>query len=261
MMTAQFGETNAITPEEEIELKKEFLESGITGFDDMLGNGFAKGGVNLLCGHFGNGSDIFVQQVLNKRITSDEKVAYYTVEQSSTDVIGAMKLYGMNIEEYVKSKSWEFFRMMHDSMKNVSSVIPNVTTEQKIAYSDISPLLKHFQEKAEEGYNICINFSPLIRTLPINDVANFLFFMKNVARVSGGIHFILINEDEHKFSDVSRLKSMADTVFDFLSEIKGTDQVITLTVQKIKDVFPKTRMFRFVVKEKGLVTETIRRVK
>ena len=260
-MTAQFGEANVATSEGTTELKTEFLESGITGFDDVLGNGFAKGNVCLLCGHFANGSDIFVQQVLNKRITSDDKVAYYTVEQSSTDVIGAMKLYGMDIEEYVKSKSWGFFRMIHDSMKNVSSVIPNVTTEQKIAFSDISPLLKHFQEKAEDGYNTCINFSPLIRALPINDVANFLFFMENVARVTHGIHFILINEDEHKSSDVSRLKSMADTVFDFTSEIKGADQLLTLTVQKIKDVFPKNRIFRFVVKEKGLVTETIRRVK
>ncbi len=261
-MTAQFGEVNTTTSQEEgRELEKEFLESGIQGFDDALGNGLPIGNIYLLCGHFANGSDIFVQQVLNKRITSDDKVAYYTVEQSSNDTIDAMKIYGMDIEESVKNKSWMFFRMLHTSLKDVSAVIPKVSTEQQISFNEISILMKHFQEKAEEGFNTCINFSSLMRNFPLNEISNFLFFMQNVARTTGGIHFIFINEDEHKPSDVSTLKNMADTVFYFSSEVRGLDLSITLTIKKIKDIFPKTRTLRFLVKENGLITETIRRVK
>jgi len=198
LMTAQFGEVNTTTPQEkEIELEKEFLESGIPGFDDAIGNGLPIGNIYLLCGHFANGSDIFVQQVLNKRITSNDKVAYYTVEQSSNDTIDAMKLYGMDIKEYVNNNSWMFFRMLHTSLKNVSAVIPKVSTEQQISFDNISILMKHFQEKAEEGFNTCINFSPLMRNFSLKEISNFLFFMQNVVRATGGIHFVLINEDEH----------------------------------------------------------------
>ncbi len=85
--------------------------------------------------------------------------------------------------------------------------------------------------------------------------------MQNVVRVTGGIHFVLINEDEHKPSDISTLKNMADTVFNFSSEIREQDLGVTLTIQKIKDIFPKKWVLRFTVKEKGLATETIRRIK
>ena len=262
MMATQFGEVNNSTvQEEEKQLETEFLESGIPGFDDAIGNGLPVGNIYLLYGHFANGSDIFVQQILNKRITSNGKVAYYTVEQSSNDTIDAMKIYGMSIEESVKNKSWMFFRMLHTSLKDVSAVIPKVSTEQQISFNDISILMKHFQEKAEEGFNTCINFSSLMRNFSLNEISNFLFFMQNVARSTGGIHFIFINEDEHKPSDVATLKNMADTVFNFSSEIRGLDLSITLTIKKIKDIFPKTRILRFLVKENGLITETIRRVK
>jgi len=261
-MSTQFGEVNDSTvQEEDKQLEKDFLESGIQGFDDAIGNGLPVGNIYLLCGHFANGSDIFVQQVLNKRITNNDKVAYYTVEQSSNDTINAMKLYGMNIQEYVNNNSWMFFRMLHTSLKNVSSVIPKVSTEQQISFDDISILMKHFQEKAEESFNTCINFSSLMRNFSLKEMSDFLFFMQNVVRGTGGIHFVLINEDEHKPSDISTLKNMADTVFNFSSQIRGLDLEIELTIQKIKDIFPKTRILRFTAQEKGLATETIRRVK
>ena len=48
-MTAQFGEVNTTTPQEEkTELEKEFLESGIPGFDDAIGNGLPIGNIYLL---------------------------------------------------------------------------------------------------------------------------------------------------------------------------------------------------------------------
>jgi len=262
MMTAQFGEVNSSTvQEEEKQLETEFLESGIQGFDKALGNGLPVGNIYLLCGHFANGSDIFVQQVLNKRIISNDKVAYYTVEQSSNDTIDAMKIYGMDIQEYVNNNSWMFFRMLHESLKNVTSVIPKVSSEQQISFNDISVLMKHFQDQAENGFNTCINFSSLMRNFSLKEISNFLFFMQNVARTTGGIHFVLLNEDEHKPSDISTLKSIADSVFYFSSEVRGLDLLVTLSIQKIKGIFPKTWSLRFTAKEIGLVTETIRRVK
>jgi len=232
-MTAQFGEVNSSTvQEEEKQLETEFLESGIQGFDKALGNGLPVGNIYLLCGHFANGSDIFVQQVLNKRIISNDKVAYYTVEQSSNDTIDAMKIYGMDIQEYVNNNSWMFFRMLHESLKNVTSVIPKVSSEQQISFNDISVLMKHFQDQAENGFNTCINFSSLMRNFSLKEISNFLFFMQNVVRTTGGIHFVLLNEDEHKPSDISTLKSMADSVFYFSSEVRGLDLLVALTIQK-----------------------------
>jgi len=262
MMVAQFGETNRTrVQEEDKQLQSKFLKSGIQGFDEALGSGLPIGNIYLLCGHFASGSDIFVQQVLNKRITSNDKVAYYTVEQSSNDIIGAMKLHGMDIQEYVDNNSWMFFRTLHTSLKNVVAVIPKVSTEQQISFDDISILMKHFQEKAEDGFNTRINLSSLMTNFSLKEIRNFLFFMQNVVRVTGGIHFVLINEDEHKPSDISTLKNMADTVFNFSSEIREQDLGVTLTIQKIKDIFPKKWVLRFTVKEKGLATETIRRIK
>jgi len=121
--------------------------------------------------------------------------------------------------------------------------------------------MKHFQEKIKDGRSTVIHLSSLIRNFSMDEISNLLFFVAGAAREYGGIHFVIVTQDAHKPTDVVTVKDIVDSVFEFSSDNRGSEVTMSLNIQKIKDVFPKTRLLRFTVQDKGLVTETIRRIK
>jgi len=261
-MSSTFGESGDTQQAQEGVIDKEQAQSGIPGLDQALGQGLPTRNVFLLSGVMGNNLSLFAQQIMYKRIISKTKVAYYTVEQSTSDIVNEMKLYGMNISQFVDDGSWIFGRALPIDLKKITDALPEVPMEQRISLTDsLSPLMKHFQERVKEGCSTVMHLSSLMRNFSIDEISNLLFFMTGVAREYGGIHFVIITEDAHNPKDVVTVKDLADSVFDFTSDNRGSAITMTLTIQKIKDVFPKTRILRFTVKNEGLVTETIRRIK
>lgn len=201
------------------------------------------------------------QQILHHAIITKGKVTYYTVENPSTDIIEDMKLFGMKIQEYVDDGSWIFARVLPLQIKKVVDTLPDVPMEKRIELVD-SPLklMSHFHDTVKEGRNTALHLSHLIRSFPLEEIQNMLFFMTGVARKYGGIHFILMTEGSHDNSIAVAIKDAVDSVFEISSEIRGTETENAVTIQKIRNLVPKTRAIRLTVKNTGLVTDTIRRM-
>lgn len=216
------------------------------------------GNLYLLSSSLGSNADLFAQQILNHIIADMGKVAYYTVERSSLDIIQDMELFGMNIEQYIKDGSWVFTRLVVPSMK--SMIETSVLQEKKINLDSLSELGKNFEEKVKEGYNTALHLSHLIRNFSLEEIQNLLFIMAEVTRKYGGIHFILMSEDSHEKSLVVTVKDTVDSVFEFTSQVRDEEMENILTIRKIRNMIPKARVIMLSVKSTGLVTETTSRI-
>lgn len=214
----------------------------------------------LLSSSLGSNADLFAQQILYRIVANGGKVNYYTVEHSSTDVALNIQLFGMNIEQYVNDGSWVFTRLVVSSMKNMIDAMPDVSQEKKIDLDSLSKLMKNFEESAKDGYNTTLHLSHLIRNFSLEEIQNLLFFMTEVARKYGGIHFLLMTEDSHEKSLVVTIKDAVDSVFEFASQVIEEEIENILTIRKVRNMIPKARVLRLSVKNSGLVTETTSRI-
>ena len=218
------------------------------------------GNLYLLSSSLGSNADLFAQQILNHIIADMGKVAYYTVERSSLDILQDMELFGMNIEQYVKEGSWVFTRLVVPSMKSLIGTMPDVLQEKKLDLVSLLELGKNFEDKVKQGFNTALHLSHLIRNFSIEEIQNLLFFMAEVTRKYGGIHFILISEDSHEKSLVVTIKDTVDSVFEFTSQVRDEEMENILTIRKIRNMIPKARVIMLSVKNTGLVTETTSRI-
>ncbi|HSB84434.1 MAG TPA: hypothetical protein VLD64_08120, partial [Nitrosarchaeum sp.] len=114
--------------------------------------------------------------------------------------------------------------------------------------------------KVKQGFNTTIHLSHLIRNFSLEEVQNLLFFMAEVARKYGGIHFILMTEDSHEKDLVVTIKDTVDSVFEFTSQVRDAEIENILTIRKIRNMIPKARVLVLAVKSNGLVTETTSRI-
>ena len=214
----------------------------------------------LLSSSLGSNADLFAQQILYRIVANGGKVNYYTVEHSSADVALNMQLFGMNLEQYVKEGSWVFTRLVVPSMKNMIDAMPDLSQEKKIDLDSLSKLMQNFEESAKEGYNTALHLSHLIRNFSLEEIENLLFFMIEVTRKYGGIHFLLMTEDSHEKSLVVTIKDAVDSVFEFTSQVIEEEIENILTIRKIRNMIPKARVLRLSMKNSGLVTETTSRI-
>ena len=214
----------------------------------------------LLSSSLGSNADLFAQQILYRIVANGVKVNYYTVEHSSTDVALNMQLFGMNLEQYVKDGSWVFTRLVVPSMKNVIDTMQDLSQEKKINLDSLSKLEKSFEESAKEGYNTALHLSHLIRNFSLDEIQNLLFYMTEVTRKYGGIHFLLMTEDSHEKSLVVTIKDAVDSVFEFTSQVIEEEIENSLTIRKVRNMIPKARVLRLSMKNSGLVTETTSRI-
>lgn len=243
------------------QVRPSVIPTGIPGFDDSLGQGLPSGNLYLLSGTLESCQILFAQEVLYNNVIRKTKVAYYTIENSSTDIINDMNLYKMNIQDYVDDGSWLFTRLILPNMKKVIDVLPEVPMEQKINLEgSLSALMNHFHDAVKEGRNTVIHLQHLIRTFPLDDLHNLLLFITGVIRKYGGIHFLLLTEGSYDPTVGITIKDSVDAVFEISSSMRGTEIENIVAIQKIRNVIPRTRQIRLALRENGLATETIRRV-
>lgn len=261
-MASVFGEDkNAQVAVSEVQQQRpNIVLTGIPGFDEALGQGLPSGNLYLIAGSVGSSANSFVQQVLFNSLVRKSKVCYYTVENSISDVIEDMRVYGMDTQPYIDDGSWISARVIPPNLKKIVEALPEQPMEQKIYAETLDTLMNHFYDMVKEGRNTAIQLSSLVKNYPIQEIQNLLFYMTGVARKHGGVHFILITEGAHEATVLAHIKDLVDCVFEIASEVRGTEIENIVTIKKIRQMIPRSRLIRLTVRENGLATETVRRI-
>ncbi|MHA1637210.1 MAG: RAD55 family ATPase [Candidatus Thorarchaeota archaeon] len=84
-------------------MKKERIESGIPGLDNLLGGGFVSGRSILVVGGPGAGKSILTWHFLMKGILKGEKVILLSLDQGTDMIIEDMQSFGWKPEEHIQA--------------------------------------------------------------------------------------------------------------------------------------------------------------
>ncbi len=133
-----------ITKSEHLEkhIKKEFVKTGIAGFDELMEQGIPKGSAILVCGGPGSGKTIMGLQILNYAASKGEKCIYMTFEENEEKLRKNMENFNWDIEKLEKEGNLVIKRYNTFTItRSVEALLEKAKGELMI---DISPVL--FQE-------------------------------------------------------------------------------------------------------------------
>lgn len=118
---------------------KQYVFTGVPGFDDLLEKGIPKGNLMIVAGGAGSGKTIFCLQTLINKANEGKKCLYMTLEESEDKLLTHMEDFGWNARELVKKNKLKIFRINpFDITRNVDALLAKQKGELLI---DIDPVL------------------------------------------------------------------------------------------------------------------------
>ena len=136
--------------------KKEYIKTGIPGFDKLFRNGIPKGSPIIVAGGTGSGKTIFCLQLLAHQAALGKKCYYMSFEESTNKLIEHIKDFGWDPDKLIKSGKLRIKRFLtseiyyYDKDKNLGGDIQAMMTK------DIDPLLMELEPLAvtdEAGFH------------------------------------------------------------------------------------------------------------
>lgn len=103
---------------------KEYIKTGVPGFDELLENGIPKGATILVAGGAGSGKTIFALQTIANHAAAGKKCLYMSFEESGKRLNEHMHDFGWHPEELIKKGSLRIERFNpFDITRNVDALL------------------------------------------------------------------------------------------------------------------------------------------
>jgi len=119
--------------------KKEFVKTGVPGFDKLFQNGIPKGNLILFAGGAGSGKTIISLQTLYNHAKNGKKCLYLSFEESEEKLKQHMKDFGWNPDELIKKGNLKIKNMNPFEVKrNVDAMLAKQKGELVI---DVEPVI------------------------------------------------------------------------------------------------------------------------
>jgi circadian clock protein KaiC len=119
--------------------EREFIKTGIEGFDKLFKHGIPKGSAVLIAGGAGSGKTIMCLQILANAARAGEKCLYLTFEESEKKLKEHMENFGWKPGELEKKGKLMIKRMSsHDVARSVEALLAKERGELMI---DIEPVI------------------------------------------------------------------------------------------------------------------------
>lgn len=118
---------------------KEYIVTGISGFDKLFEHGIPKGTANLVAGGAGSGKTIFCLQTLAHHASQGKKCFYMSFEESEDRLVQHMRDFGWDADKLVKSGNLRIQRYSpFDITRSVDAMLAKEKGELLI---DIEPVI------------------------------------------------------------------------------------------------------------------------
>jgi circadian clock protein KaiC len=256
---AHFGQrSELVAAENQVKLSN----LGIQGLEYVLGGGLPEDSVYILTGQPGTYYTTFAQQAIYSHLMKKGKAVYYTSETASTEIEQDTSLYGWDYKSFIDDGSLLFVRPLPPSLQGLVGLMPRLPNEQllNLSTAGLGTLTRDFLTRLKEERWSILNISYLMNQYTPQEVNDLLLFWVSAVHKYGGIHFILMLQGAHDERQVVFLKNLVDGVLSFKS-VEGFGQSEgEVEIQKIRRVIPKSKIFRHVIQEDGLVVETTARI-
>jgi len=125
--------------------KKEYIETGIPGFDQLFTHGIPKGSTILVAGGTGSGKTNFCLQILAHHAAQGKKCYYMGFEESENRIIEHMEDFGWNPRNLIKSGNLKIKRFLTSEIyyydkKSGSDIQAMMTKEVDPLLMELEPL-------------------------------------------------------------------------------------------------------------------------
>ncbi|MCD6590798.1 MAG: AAA family ATPase [Candidatus Aenigmarchaeota archaeon] len=231
----QKKEPNKMVVERAIEGKKrEYIRTGIEGFDELFEYGIPKGSAVLIAGGAGSGKTILCLQIVANAAKAGEKCLYMSFEESEKRLKQHMEDFGWNPRELEKKGRLIIKRMRsHDIARSVEALLAKERGELMI---DIDPII------LPEGFKpdrIVVDSLSAIASSFIGKERNYRSYIEQLFRYFEklGATSFLITETEQVpkiFSPTGVEEFLADGVIVLYNIRKGNIRENAIEVLKLR---------------------------
>jgi len=244
--------------------KKEYIKTGIPGFDKLFKHGIPKGSPVVLAGGTGSGKTIFCLQLLAHQAAQGKKCYYMSFEESKDKLIEHMKDFGWDADKLIKSGNLKIRRFLtseiyyYDKDKKIGGDIQAMMTK------DIDPLLMELEPLAvteETGFKpdfIIIDSLTAISSTFKGKEQSYRFYVERLFRFFekiGSTNFLVTETKQlpEVFSPTGVEEFLADGVVVFYNIRKSNLRETGIEVLKMRGEKHEKKIVAMQITNKGIV--------
>ncbi|MEM0481039.1 MAG: ATPase domain-containing protein [Candidatus Aenigmatarchaeota archaeon] len=132
------------------------IKTGIIGLDELIEGGFVKGSSILIQGAPGAGKTIFSLQFLLEGLRSNEKGAYFSLEEPVEDILKDVERFGWReeLEKAIQQRNLLIINLLPTSLENVRSEIikyVDMIKASRVAIDSVTILKTSWEEYKDIG--------------------------------------------------------------------------------------------------------------
>ena len=205
-------------------LSKDWVKTGIKGFDELLEKGIPRGTSVLVAGGAGSGKTIFLLQVMNNVALSGEKCLYISLEESEARLKQHMHNFNLEPEKLEKKGLIKIKRVdPFEIARDVEAMLSAAKGELKMNLVELGEIIpKDFKPKW-----VFIDSLTALAAAFRDDTDNYRIYIEQLFRYFEkiGVTSFLVSETEEiptKFSKTGVEEFLADAVI-VLYHIKRGD--------------------------------------
>jgi len=244
--------------------KKEYIKTGIPGFDKLFKHGIPKGSPVILAGGAGSGKTIFCLQLLAYQVAQGKKCYYMSFEESKEKLIEHMTDFGWDPEKLMESGNLKIRRFLtseiyyYDKDRKIGGDIQAMMTK------DVDPLLMELEPLAvteETGFKpdfIIIDSLTAISSTFKGKDQSYRFYIERLFRFFekiGSTNFLITETTQvpEIFSPTGVEEFLADGVIVFYSIRKSNVRENAVEVLKMRGETHEKKIVAMQITDKGIV--------
>jgi circadian clock protein KaiC len=244
--------------------KKEYIKTGIPGFDKLFKHGIPKGSPVILAGGTGSGKTIFCLQLLAHQVAQGKKCYYMSFEESKEKLIEHMTDFGWDPEKLMESGNLKIRRFLtseiyyYDKDRKIGGDIQAMMTK------DVDPLLMELEPLAvteETGFKpdfIIIDSLTAISSTFKGKDQSYRFYIERLFRFFekiGSTNFLITETKQipEIFSPTGVEEFLADGVIVFYSIRRGNVRENAIEVLKMRGETHEKKIVAMQITDKGIV--------
>lgn len=248
---------------EESKKTKEFVNTGIPGFDKLFKHGIPKGSPVVIAGGAGSGKTIFCLQMLAHQASQGKKCYYMSFEENEDRLIEHMRDFGWDPEKLINSGNLKIKRFLtseiyyYDKDKNLGGEIQAMMTK------DVDPLLMELEPLAvteAAGFKpdfIVIDSLTAISSTFLGKEQSYRFYIERLFRFFervGSTNFLITETKQipEVFSPTGVEEFLADGVIVFYNIRRENIRESAIEVLKMRGESHEKKIVAMQITDKGI---------
>jgi KaiC/GvpD/RAD55 family RecA-like ATPase len=240
---------------------KNYIKTGIPGFDDLFTHGIPKGSTILIAGGTGSGKTNFCLQLLAHHAAKGEKCYYMGFEESEERLVEHMEDFGWNPEKLTKDGNLKLKRFLTSEIyyydrKSGSDI-------QAMMTKDIDPLLMELEPFAiaeDVGFKpdfIVLDSLTAISSTFRGKEQSYRFYVERLFRFFekiGSTNFLITETEQipETFSPTGVEEFLADGVIVFYNFRKENLRESAIEILKMRGEKHQKKIVAFKVTDNGI---------